>query len=281
MADFLTLITSFPTVVYSVGLCAALIYWLFVIVGAADIELLDGDAAAHAIGHGAGEAAAHGAAHALGDGIAEAAAHSSQAALEGGGDAGVDAVAHGHAEAGGTHLPGLLHALRLRQAPVTVVLSFIFLFGFIVSSLATSALPSFPGILDLVLDVAVFLGAFVAAVPLTSLAVRPFSGLFVVAEAVGKATLVGRTCLITSSRVDAKFGQAEVAPDAGAGVLVDVRSDKPNKLAKGDEALLVDYDPARDVFLVEPLDLASELQSARSTHSNRSAQLTGSVKQEN
>ncbi|MBI2372775.1 MAG: glycine zipper family protein [Deltaproteobacteria bacterium] len=288
MGEFIGLITSFPTVLYTVGLTVALLYWLFVIVGAVDIDLLDGEGAVHALGHGAGEAAAHGAAHALGDGVIEAAAHGAAHAVgDGVVEGALDAAGHAapeldHAEAGGAHLADLLHALRLRQAPLTVVLSFLFFFGFAISATAASLLPELgSSLLGSLARVGLLLGAFLGAVPLTSFAVRPFAGLFVVAEATGKATLVGRTCIVSTGRVDAAFGRAEVAADSGAGVLVDVRSDKPNQLKKGDEALLVDYDAERDCFVVEPLDLRPDPLASRSGVTNSSRTLPeGSGQQE-
>ena len=45
MADFVTQILAFPTVVYTVVLGFVLLYWLFVIIGAADLDLFDLDGA--------------------------------------------------------------------------------------------------------------------------------------------------------------------------------------------------------------------------------------------
>ena len=50
-----------------------------------------------------------------------------------------------------------------------------------------------------------------------------------------------------------RFGQAEMA-DGGAGLLLHVRcADDDNGLGRGDEALVLEYDEQRDVYLVEPM----------------------------
>lgn len=61
--------------------------------------------------------------------------------------------------------------------------------------------------------------------------------------------LLGQTCRITTSRVDEDFGQAEY-DDGGAGLLIDVRADMPNPLRRHDTALILEYKPDNQTYIV-------------------------------
>lgn len=222
MQEFLEIVSSLPTVLFTVPLALSLLYWAAVIVGAADVDLLGG---------------AEGALEAGGEGLAEGAAEGlAEAAGEGG-------------------LAWLTGALKLRSAPVTVVGSVFSLSGWLLSFFGVAwlgdrldgALPSWAasGLVGVV--------AFAGALFLTSLAVRPLAPIFEHKTKRGGAHLVGKSCVIRSARVNARSGQAEM-DDGGAGLLLHVRcADEDNGLSKGDEALVIEYDEARDVYLVEPL----------------------------
>lgn len=218
MPEFLEIISSLPTVIFTVPLALSLLYWAFVLVGAADIDLLGG---------------ADGALEAGGEGLAEGAAE-------------------GVADAAGEGLAWLTGALKLRSAPVTVVGSLFSLSGWLISFFGSAwldggALPSWAK--ASVVGVSAFVGALVA----TSLAVRPLAPIFEHATQRGGRHLVGKTCVIRSGRVNERSGQAEI-DDGGAGVLVHVRATRAeNALKRGDEALVIDYDASNNVYLVEPM----------------------------
>ena len=82
---------------------------------------------------------------------------------------------------------------------------------------------------------------------------RPFGRFFVVHQAPRRKSLYGKICVVTTGRVDEKFGQA-TCDDGGAGLLLQVRCDVMGRLKRGQKALIVDYDSDRDAFLVEPYD---------------------------
>ncbi len=69
--------------------------------------------------------------------------------------------------------------------------------------------------------------------------------------AVGGLALRGKICIITTTRVDNKFGQASY-DDKGAGLLLNVQADVPNNLKKGSRALIIDYDEAQNTYEVVP-----------------------------
>jgi hypothetical protein len=220
---FFDIILGFPTILYTVPLGLALLYWLFVIVGALDIDLISLDGV-----DGALDGAAEGAL----EGVAE----------------GADAIGHG----GG--LASLLSALNLGKVPLTISFSFIIFFGWIASyigaSVVGSAVPA--GTAHTLLDVAVMLLAGVLGVAVTSQAVRPLAPAFHTHQAASRDASVGKLCTIRTGSVTETFGQAEVA-DGGAGLLLEVRAPEGNGLKRGDQALIYDYDAERELFLVEPL----------------------------
>jgi hypothetical protein len=97
------------------------------------------------------------------------------------------------------------------------------------------------------------LAAFGLAVGVSTIAVRPIRKLFRMAPVTGNRDLVKRICRIKTGRVDDKFGQAEV-DDEGAPLLVQVRCRLANQLTRGSRATIYEYDAARAIFWVVPMD---------------------------
>ncbi|WP_437313564.1 glycine zipper family protein [Sorangium sp. So ce385] len=247
MAEVLAASLAFPAVIFTVLLALALIYWLFVVLGALDLDLLGGAHGDATPDLGGLEGAAKGALEGAAKGALEGAAKGS---LEG--------TAKGSLEgADGAHGVGaLLVALELHRVPATVTLTLIAAFGWFTSALSTmlaAPLWAGAGLPRWALGVTALAGSLVVAVLLTSLAVRPLAPLFVTRHATSKKDLVGRVCVVSTGRVDERFGQA-VIDEGGASHILDVRCDTPGALRRGDRALLVSWDPDGEVFGVEPLD---------------------------
>ncbi|MGK3987284.1 glycine zipper family protein [Sorangium sp. So ce136] len=248
MAEVLAASLLFPAVLFTVVLALALIYWLFVLLGALDLDLLGGahgDAAPDlGVLPGAAKGALEGAA---------------KGALEGAAKGAAEGLAHGDLADGGDGAHGVgsvLVALQLHRVPATVTLTLVAAFGWFTSAMLTMlAEPAWvgAGLPRWALGLAVLAGSLTAAVLMTSLAVRPLGPLFVTRHATSKKDLVGRVCVISTGRVDERFGQA-VIDEGGASHILDVRSDTPGALRRGDRALLVSWDPGGEVFSVEPLD---------------------------
>lgn len=232
MAHFLQVVTTFPSVLYTVLLGVVLAYWVFVVVGAVGVDLLgDGDLGADAHGH---------------TGIDHA-------------DLG-DVGHHGHEGADGLDghegaFSGMLAALRLRTVPVTVALSAIILFAWLFCVLAmqaaTTALAE--GSWLRVAEIGAILLSPLLALPFASLAVRPLAPLFAApAGAQPSQALIGKMCVVRTGTVTERFGEATVAGD-GAELVVRVRVAAGEKLGRGEEAVIVGYDEASHEFTVAPL----------------------------
>jgi hypothetical protein len=224
MEDFLATTLSFPTVVFTVMLGVALVYWTMVIVGALGMDALDID------GHGHG--------HVDIDGHVD-----------------VDGHGHGHVDSDGQHhelgaIASFMSVLKLTSVPMTIVLSLVFFWGWLLSLLGTWYVLGGLGLGSGWLGGGVVLAiAFVLAWPLTSIVVRPLAPLFKFQEADRRETLVGKIVTIDSTHVDMRFGFAK-HEDGGAGLIVQVRSEADNGLARGDTAVVVSYDDEHETYEV-------------------------------
>jgi len=247
MAEFLQAVVSFPTVVFSVLMIPVILYWLLVILGAFDLDVLDslfagaGEVLDGAL-EGLGGEAVDGALEGLGDGLEL--------------DADVDADLDADADAGDGHSGGVLGLLGLGGVPLTVSLSILIFAAWILSILGMELVGGagwtyFQGVLGAAL---VMVLALACSVVLTSRIIRPLRPLFATTTATEHRQLVAKRCTVTTQRVDANFGQAEVLDAEGASLIVQVRNPDPNPLTRGSRGLLYDYDPVRGTFLVAPFE---------------------------
>lgn len=239
MNEFLAATFAYPTVIFTVLLGASAVYWLLVIFGAIGIDALDLDVDLEGATEGAGEGVA--------EGVAEGAAEgATEGATEG-------AAAHGDAAQGGA-FSTLLHALNLRAAPMTVVISMFFFLCWLFTNLGRHYLIDEIGLGPVwLVGSGLMLGSVVAAVPLTAMFVRPLGKILQVETAISRKDLIGKIVRIDTSRVDASFGQA-LAEDGGAGLIVQVRCEGDNGLGRGSQALVVSYDSVREAYEVASLD---------------------------
>ena len=208
MTELVQASLRFPTVVFTIALGIALVYWLFVVLGALDLDLLGG-------GHG-------------------------DLDIGGGGhDVGGDgADADGDVDGG-----GVWHSLGLGVVPLTISLSVIIVVCWCASLLSTTYIAGDSGWGRAILFPIVVIVAF----PIASLLVRPLAPVFRIKEGKFNADYVGHLCTITTNSVDSSFGFANIE-DGHSLVQISVRCDKPGKLARGDKALIIEFDPDRRTF---------------------------------
>ena len=148
-------------------------------------------------------------------------------------------------------LSGLLNMMGVRGVPITVVTSFVLLWAWVISMVGTKLLGA---------AAATFLvGGFVAgtsvlgSLVLAAISARPFRKVFVTPAAPSRVSLVGKMCIVTSAKVDDKFGRAEIE-DGATGFVAEVRCPQDNQLTRGQKALVYRYDPADGVFFIGPVD---------------------------
>ncbi len=249
LEEFLAIATSFPTVVYTVLVLVSLGYWMISLVG------LAGD-------HGDSDADLGDAGDDFGH-VDSADAHvdHADAGDVGDGDADVDVDAsHGHAH-GDTSSGGALDAvlsvlgfLRLRNAPLSITFSVLFLFSWLFTYFgARYAMPLIPGPGALGGSL-VSLAALIASVPITSTLTKPLGALFKQDFAPGKRHLVGRVGVVRIGAQKGKSAQIRLKEPAKGeqGLLIRVAVEED--LESGDEVLLVDYDDDKKAYVAEPME---------------------------
>jgi hypothetical protein len=249
MDTFLATITTFPVLPLTVLLGISVGYWAFALLTGADADV-GGDA--------------------VGGGL-KVAGESVAGALKGAGEAvgAVKATASEVAEAG-----GLLSVLGIGRVPVTMTFSTAALGAWTACTLLSLWLSPRGLLLQLALlgvsSVAGLLGAAVLLRPLGRALARN--------QPARQRDALGRTCVITSGKVDATFGTATVE-DGGAGLNLHVTCGKPNTLKKGDRALLLEFDPKRDSYEVEPVEWLLPEEVASLEDPERVAQVLSRVRQ--
>jgi hypothetical protein len=247
MAEVWQLATTFPSVVYTVLVGVVIVYWGFVIAGALDLGEGSGD-------FDVGDAAAGAAKGALEGGVKGALEHSFSA--DHGGPDGLDgadgadgADGDGDGPDGGA-LAALLSALKLRQVPVTTVLSLMITFSWLMCVVAMQIVSRLS--LGSGLGWIALFSAPILALPCTILVVQPLAKVFVKRAAPQRSDLIGKTCVVRTGKVTEVFGEGTLE-DGGAGLVVRVRVDGGRALARGEHALIVDWDAEHEAFVVEPM----------------------------
>lgn len=148
---------------------------------------------------------------------------------------------------GATDLIDTLSVLGLAHAPVSVVITFLTLVGWLFTTLAISLVGPdvsvLVGIVVLVISVAV-------AVPATGRLATLIGPLYSANRGLRHSELIGRICVVRTGRVDGGFGQAEVIDEEGSSHLLQIRYPAENELRRGSRALIIDVDDG--VFRVDP-----------------------------
>ena len=240
MDEFLAIIFAMPTVPWTCLVIAALVYWISVIAGTLDMNVLGGADGGHGdIGHGD-----------IGHGDA---GHGDAGHHTGHGDAG---SGHDYAGADGTPSEGaftaIINALKLRSVPLTISLSLLGLCGWLVSFLLTHNVSPLLPLPSIITSLIVLLSSGVVATLTTSAIIRPLAPLFRSRSAPRHSEFIGKVVRITTGRVDGRFGEGHLQ-DGGAGLALQVRCADPDALARNDEALILGWDAATESFEVEPM----------------------------
>ena len=258
--NLLVLTLSFPTVMFTVLLALSMLYWVFVLVGAVDLggdgALEGADGALHG-GHGAlegADGALEGADGALegADGAlegADGALDGAEGAVHGG--HGVEGAAKGAGDAldiGDSVLASFVSALKLRRAPITVVLSLFAAFGFLLSSLTVRTF--FPAGVGWLIGTPIFLVSALVSLLMTSVAIRPLAPVFETKKASTHRDLIGKLVVVSTGHVTPTFGQATL-DDGAAGLTLQVRADESAGLVRGDQCVIIDHDGPSDSFTIE------------------------------
>ena len=235
MDEFLHIALHFPTALLSLLLLVVLAYWIFVLLGALDLDLFDLDADLDAdldvdVDVDAGVDA----------------------------DAGVEVGAEGGAGAaeGAGALVSVLMALGWTGVPLTITLSIFIFMTWIASFLGTYAAQLLAhGLPALVVKVGVTIGAGVTGVVLTRVLVWPLRKMLKTQIArKGADHFVGKTVRVTSMSVTPTSGRGSFTEADGAHIDVAIRCEEGNNsLQRGDEALIIGYDADKHLYYITPM----------------------------
>ena len=211
MDPFYQNIASFPTVFFTFFLVICLLYWLVAVLGLIDLDVLDFDIP------------------------------------DPDGQLGVNQTDLSTPDM----LAGLMLKLGLYGVPVTVIVSFIALFGWFTCYFVVHFLFGFipDGFLRYLAGLPVLLITLFVAVMLTAYAIRPIRPLFKKASQNTVKEVLGQTAIVRTSKVNNSFGEVFLA-DGGAGLIFKARSTGDEVFNKGDRVVLLEYMEVENVYRV-------------------------------
>jgi len=212
MDPFYQNLASYPTVIFSFLLLLVVLYWLVAILGFVEIDVLDFD-------------------------VPE---------LDGALDINPES---------GMSTPGVMGGMMLRYGlagvPVTIIISFVALFGWLICYYASYFLLSWAssGIIRFVLGSVILIVSMYIAVLVTSWIIKPLRPLFKKAQQETVKRVLGQIAVVRSSRVDSKFGEA-ILDDGGAGLILNVRASGVDEFKQGDRVVLLEQLEGENAYRV-------------------------------
>jgi hypothetical protein len=207
MNPFYQNISSFPTVIFTFFLALTTLYWLVAVIGLVSIDILDFD-------------------------IPD---------IDGDISADLD-IGDATELTNANVLAGLMLRFGLNGVPVTIVVSLIALFGWMVSYYSVYLIfPYVPdGLLQYLAGIPVLLGALYLGALITAFVIKPLRPLFKKAQQETEKYVLGQVAIVRTSRVSETFGEA-VMEDGGAGLILKIRSSSDSQFKKGDRVVLFEY----------------------------------------
>ena len=135
--------------------------------------------------------------------------------------------------------------------PVTIIVSFLSLFGWLVCYYTVHFLLGWlpTGLLRYVAGIPILLGSLWVAVMVTAVIIKPLRPLFKKTEQHTPKQILGQTVIVRTSRVDSEFGEAEL-DDGGAGLILRIRADKDQTFTRGDRVVLLQYLETENIYRV-------------------------------
>jgi hypothetical protein len=177
-----------------------------------------------------------------------------------------DADVGGTGAASGTAMTETLRFFGVGDVPLMILASLYIISMWLFSMLASHYAPVWFDVPPTMVVAAVWLVPnIVLSLLLVKLVTAPLRSVFrkLKGDTATRTRIVGQTCLITTSEVSRKFGQAELQIEDGPPVRLNVRADPKEELTKGDAALIVSHTPQGDTYEVVAYDpdLDAELEA--------------------
>lgn len=212
MDPFYQNISSFPTVFFTFFFLVVIFYWLVAVLGLVEIDVLDFD---------------------IPDG---------DGALDMNPDMGLSNA---------NVLAGAMLKFGLYGVPVTIIISFVTLFGWFICYYLVHFLFAFmpDGFMSFLAGIPVLLVSLYVSVMITSVVIKPLRTLFKNSSQDTIKRVLGQSAIVRTSKVDSNFGEA-VLEDGGAGLILKVRAEGEITFKKGDRVVLLQYDKVKNVYRV-------------------------------
>ena len=235
------LLTSFPTSVFTVLLAFCLTWWIVT-------TLLSGIDTDADFEHSHAQPGHAGHAHASGG-------HPAHGAGRGGGrhggrrSGGRRGGQRGQSRPGG----GLSDFFSFGAVPLPLAFTIITFGAWSVSLVLQQLVGDSSGHVALIVGIGVAVVALLAGSALLRTIRNPIGRMFDMEFAPERARSVGATCRVRTLVVTERLGDAEVLTGPTRGSLIKVRADE-GRFARGDIAVIIDYDPVTEAFVIDELD---------------------------
>lgn len=169
--------------------------------------------------------------------------------VEGDADVDVDGVLDG---AAGGFFDGFCAFFYIGTVPVTILVSMLIICMWFISIIANGLMnPSG----SMVLGFPIAVGIVIVSPFVCKVVCMPLKKLFSSLKKTDTIRdVIGRICTVKTTEVSTKMGQAEV-PSSGAPVLINVVSDGSHVFHKGDEAVVLEKDNEKGVYVIAPVNL--------------------------
>ena len=152
---------------------------------------------------------------------------------------------------GANAIAGLLLKLGLNGVPLTVIISFLALFGWLICYFAVHfSFPLIPsGFFEYIAGVPILIASLYGAVLITAQVIKPLKPFFANMFQNTVKHVLGQTAIVRTSRVDEGFGEVYLA-DGGAGLIFKARTLNGEQFKKGDRVVLLEYIAEKHVYRV-------------------------------
>lgn len=237
MKDFLNIIFSLPTVVFTIFMGVLILYWVFVILGALDLDLFDLDVDIDAD-------------------VDFDVDVDVDIDVDVDVDVDMDVDIDGSSIGGVGVIAGTLYAIGWTGVPLTITLSVFILLNWTATFIATFYLRTFfEGVVGTPARLGVLAASLLVCTFATSLVIRPLrSAMKTAPPRKGAMGFLGRSVTITSSEITNRTGRAYFEDTDGTHLDLAVRCDHDNNgLVRGSQALVIGYDEASHVYHIEPM----------------------------
>ena len=148
-------------------------------------------------------------------------------------------------------MAGVMLKIGLTGVPVTIILSFLSLFGWLASYYSVHYLSSLipEGILYYAFGILVLIVTLLFAIFLTAIVVKLLRPFFHKVEQQTIKRVLGQSAVVRTSKVTNSFGEVFLN-DGGAGLILKVRTYEDKVFVKGDKVVLLEYSENDNIYHV-------------------------------